>query len=206
MSTHREVERTLDVADATALPDLSDLPGVSTVDDPVTHVLEATYHDTAELDLLRHRTTLRRRTGGDDAGWHLKAPSADGERDEHHAPLGATTAAAPEELRRPVAELTRGRALGPVVELRTERTVRRLRAADGTALAEVCDDRVTATALRSGTARAWREWEVELVEGGTELLDAAVALLRGAGAVDAAVTSKLARALGDERPDTPPGG
>ncbi|GAB2927730.1 hypothetical protein GCM10027047_25610 [Rhodococcus aerolatus] len=203
MSPHREVERTLDVDRGTVLPDLAGLPGVASVDEPVTHVLEATYHDTAELDLVRQRTTLRRRTGGDDAGWHLKVPSDDGERDEHHAPLGATTDAAPEELVRRVADLTRGRALVPVVALRTERTVHRLRDAGGTALAEVCDDRVSATALRTGTDRAWREWEVELVEGGTDLLDAAVALLRGAGAREAAVTSKLARALGDELPDRP---
>ena len=37
--------------------------------------LAATYFDTADLRLAAAGLTLRRRTGGDDAGWHLKVPA-----------------------------------------------------------------------------------------------------------------------------------
>jgi inorganic triphosphatase YgiF len=43
--------------------------------------LEAEYYDTDDLRLISAGITLRRRRGGDDAGWHLKLP------------LGAGTAA-----------------------------------------------------------------------------------------------------------------
>jgi hypothetical protein len=35
---------------------------------------EADYYDTDDLRLIRGGITLRRRRGGDDAGWHLKLP------------------------------------------------------------------------------------------------------------------------------------
>ena len=37
-------------------------------------MLEAVYYDTPNLRLLAEGVTLRRRTGGEDAGWHLKLP------------------------------------------------------------------------------------------------------------------------------------
>jgi hypothetical protein len=64
-------------------PDLSELPDVVAVDPPVTHQLEATYLDTAELHLARAGITLRRRTGGEDAGWHLKIPTVGGMHEVH---------------------------------------------------------------------------------------------------------------------------
>jgi inorganic triphosphatase YgiF len=84
----REVERKYALPEGTALPPLDGLPGVTAVSDPETFTLEAIYYDTSGLGLARHRTTLRRRTGGTDAGWHLKLPAAQG-RDEIHAPLGS---------------------------------------------------------------------------------------------------------------------
>jgi CHAD domain-containing protein len=55
--------------------------------DPVE--LDAVYYDTPGLALAAHRVTLRRRTGGDDAGWHLKLPSSQADtRTEVRAPLG----------------------------------------------------------------------------------------------------------------------
>lgn len=65
-------------------------------------------------------------------------------------------------------------------------------------LAVICDDRVTAT-VESSTGphepRHWREWEVELVSGGTELLDDLTELLRSSGARASEAESKLSRVL-----------
>jgi inorganic triphosphatase YgiF len=87
---HTEIERKFDVDGSFALPDLTCLPRVAAADEPVEHRLEAAYYDTADLRLARARITLRRRTGGSDAGWHLKLPVADGIRDEIRAPLSDT--------------------------------------------------------------------------------------------------------------------
>ena len=51
-------------------------------------VLTATYFDTPSHSLSAAGATLRRRTGGEDDGWHLKLSVADGERLEVHRPLG----------------------------------------------------------------------------------------------------------------------
>src|SRR4030095_8590831 len=82
----REVERKYDVDWSTPVPDLRDVAGVAAVGEPVEHELVAVYVDTEDLALAAGRVTLRRRTGGDDDGWHLKLPASDGERDELRAP------------------------------------------------------------------------------------------------------------------------
>lgn len=48
--------------------------------------LDATYYDTVDTRLAAASITLRRRTGGSDAGWHLKFPVGPGVRDEIQAP------------------------------------------------------------------------------------------------------------------------
>ena len=106
-SGHLEVETKYDVDEGFAVPDLSGLDGVATVDAPVEHLLEAVYLDTEDLRLLRARITLRRRTGGTDAGWHLKLPAGTARR-ELHAPLGRATKKAPRALQEPVAGVLRG--------------------------------------------------------------------------------------------------
>ena len=52
-SGHLEVETKYDVDVGFVVPDLSGIPGVTTVDAPVEHLLEASYFDTADLRLLR---------------------------------------------------------------------------------------------------------------------------------------------------------
>ncbi|MGT2464242.1 CYTH domain-containing protein [Sinomonas atrocyanea] len=44
------------------------------------------YFDTADLALAAHGMTLRRRTGGTDAGWHLKIALGPGRREEVRDP------------------------------------------------------------------------------------------------------------------------
>nr|MBA2308014.1 CYTH domain-containing protein [Pseudonocardiales bacterium] len=69
-TTVRETERKYDAQEQTQLPALDDLPGVSATVGPDEQTLEAVYYDTDDLRLARSGVTLRRRSGGDDAGWH----------------------------------------------------------------------------------------------------------------------------------------
>ena len=196
-----EVEQKYDVEDATPLPPLQDLPGVSQVDQPVDHHLEANYFDTEDLRLAARQITLRRRTGGDDAGWHLKLPSAPDERHEFREPLGQEADGVPEPLLRLVRVHTRDSALVPVARLTTRRVVRRLRSKKGAVLADFNDDHVQAQTLTpKQETRHWREWEIELVDGSRDLLAAGQDLLAAAGVRPAAHRSKLARALGRHLP------
>ncbi|MBG6059549.1 CHAD domain-containing protein [Cryobacterium sp. MP_M5] len=196
-----EIERKFDVNPATPLPPLHDLPGVTHVAPPVEHHLDALYFDTADLALAGRRITLRRRAGGDDAGWHLKLPVAADERREMREPVGADPDVIPEAILRLVRVYLRGRPLMPVVRLRTLRVVHHLVGRDDAVLAEVCDDSVQAERFGSEPLnQAWREWEIELVDGSRALLDAAQERLSTVGVEPAASPSKLARALGDLAP------
>src|SRR3954467_8520661 len=71
-----EIETKYDVDDTVILPALHELAGVASVAQPVELDLEAVYFDTAGLDLAANKVTLRRRTGGEDDGWHVKLPAA----------------------------------------------------------------------------------------------------------------------------------
>jgi CHAD domain-containing protein len=199
MGAQREIEAKLEVPPGAAMPDLAGLPGVVAVDPPQEFTLDAVYWDTPDLRLARARTTLRRRAGGTDAGWHLKLPVSADERIELTAPLGAQDGDVPAELLAVVRVRVRESQLEPVVELQSRRTVYRLRDALDRVLAEVADDAVTSRAPGAGddVVDAWREWEVELVDGDRDLLAAAVLRLKAGGGAVPAWTSKLARALGD---------
>jgi CHAD domain-containing protein len=199
-SGHLEVETKYDVDGGFVVPDLTGLPGVASVDAPVEHALEAVYLDTEDLRLLRARITLRRRTGGSDAGWHLKLPEGAARR-ELHAQLGRATKNPPRSLQEPIVGVLRGARVQPVTTLRTRRTVTALRGADGEVLAEIADDTVHATvpAVPDGAAevQAWREVEVELGAGDAALAEAVGERLLAAGARPSAAASKLGRALAD---------
>ena len=204
--TQLEVERKLDVDADFVLPDLTVVDGVASADAPVEHALEAVYHDTEDLRLIRARVTLRRRSGGADEGWHLKLPAGAGARREVHEPLGRATKAAPKALRELVLGITRGAPTAPVATLRTRRSATVVRDADGRALAEIADDTVRATVPAPGPGEpaeqlTWREVEVELAGGDADLTDGD-ALLEGlcdrllaAGARPATAPSKVGRVL-----------
>jgi len=201
---HAEVETKLEIAPDATLPDLSKrrklaATGVVAAAEPATYHLDATYYDTSNLDLLRSRMTLRRRTGGPDAGWHLKLPAAAGARTEVGLSLSAgDDGNVPDEFVNLVRGAARGRTLRPVARVVNDRTVRHLLDADGRTLVEIADDHVSGTPLREGSAAPsrWREVEVEIVDGTTEQLATTVELLIAAGAEKAASASKLARTLG----------
>lgn len=187
METATETERKYDVSPGFELPDLSG------AGEPETHDLDATYYDTEDLRLARNRRTLRRRSGGTDAGWHLKTPGEGSSRTEHRLPLDGDDV--PAELRAEVRAIVRDRELRPVARLRTRRVELPLRAEDGRVLALIAQDQVTADT--DAGAQEWQEVEVELVDGDTKLLRAVERKLLKAGAAPAAGPSKLARALGD---------
>jgi len=200
-----ETERKYDAAAGFALPDLAGLGGVAAVTGPQTYRLRAIYFDTADFRLAAAKITLRRRTGGTDAGWHLKLPAGVDSRREVHAPLGRGASRVPGRLTELVAGWTGGQPLHPIARLATTRRVRRLARRDGEVLAEVADDLVVGSLPAPAAAgpgmpewreaSRWREIEIELVTGSRELLDSAGEALRRAGAAPSAAASKLSRLL-----------
>ncbi len=199
-----ERERTFALSDGQQLPDLDGLlrTGRSQV-----HRMRAVYLDTADLLLIRHRVTLRRREGGPDEGWHAKLPRPDGSRLELHAAMTQ----GPGRTRVPAGHLRAvAAALGPawptgveatllpVATLLTERTQTDLLDDGGSVVATLCDDRVVALP----EDRRWRELEVELVPAAVDdaLLDEVSERFAAQGVLPSDSPSKLGRALG-KRPD-----
>ena len=200
-----EIERKYDVGELSQIPRLEGLAGVTGVTRHDAVTLTAVYYDTDTHDLARRRIVLRRREGGSDAGWHLKTPADEG-RTEVHWPLdigGTAPGTVPAEVLEPVRAIVRDRPLTPLARISTVRTAVHLHGPDGSALAEIADDSVSASDARGGTYRKWREWEVELLAGApdtrkerTRLLDAVETTLTAAGAHPSASVAKIARAVG----------
>jgi len=205
---HHEVERKFVMAAEATMPDLGALAGVATVGEGEPNILDATYYDTATRSLTAHDVSLRRRTGGGDAGWHLKRPSAGAasaeDRQELRLPLGDGDAdgEVPGELANAVRWLTRGRPLEPIVVLHTERLERTLCAEDGATLALVADDLVTVRRPHGdGEAISWHELEVELVDADPSFLEVVTEAFVPAGVHPATWPSKVRHGLellGDE--------
>jgi hypothetical protein len=208
-----ETERKYDAEAGFALPDLAGMDGVAAVTRPQTYRLRAVYFDTGDFRLATAKITLRRRTGGTDAGWHLKLPAGVDSRREVHAPLGRGASSVPARLAELVAGPVGGQPLRPIALLATTRRLRRLAGRDAEVLAEVADDLVIGSlpapaAAGSGAAgpggpgmpewrevSRWREIEIELVTGPRALLDSAGDRLCRAGAAPSAEASKLSRLL-----------
>jgi inorganic triphosphatase YgiF len=199
---HLETEQKYDADAGFVMPDLSGLEGRTKAMGRKRYYLSATYYDTDELDLIKHRVTLRRRVGGADEGWHLKLPVRKDTRQELHAPLDeGSSGTVPARLAEQVGDITAGRPLHPIAIVDTERTVVTLAGQANEPLAEVADDLVTAARLDQPGSEplTWREIEVEALEDGADmpgLLEAAGRALRGAGARRSPSASKLGRLLG----------
>jgi len=208
LTEHLEIESKFDVGIDFVIPDLGGVADGSGVTEPEVRLLAAHYFDTADLRLIAAKVTLRRRTGGPDAGWHLKLSAGAGSRREMQAPLGDEAAGVPPQLASLVAELIGDEPLRVVAVLETQRTVRNLTGAGGETLAEVADDLVTGRLPGPGDDPGepvtWREVEVELVSGGPEILAAARDRLVAAGARPSPSPSKLARLLGTRTASSAP--
>jgi CHAD domain-containing protein len=187
-----------------AVKTMTGTAGVAAVSELPEQLLDAIYYDTADLRLIRAGITLRRRTGGEDAGWHLKLPAGADTRDEIRLPLTGADGPVPEELTALVRANTRGAALAPVVRIQTRRHVLRLLDGAGRALAEIAADHVSAEPADGSTATAWDEIEAELVTGGPALLTAIDQQLRRVGARTAATKTKPQRALAGRLPAAEP--
>lgn len=201
---YTEIERKFAVTENTVSPSFEGLSAVAEVVRTGTQHLDAVYFDTPDRDLAAHRITLRRRTGGSDAGWHLKLPAGVDTRTEVRAPLGTATDTVPEDLRDIVLAIVRDRPLSPVARISTQRSVEVLHGDDGAGLAEFCDDRVTASAV-GGEEQRWREWELELLTADMpdDLMDRLANRLADAGAEPAGHGSKLAKVLGTDTAPAP---
>jgi CHAD domain-containing protein len=200
---HVEVERKYVVDDEAVVP-LDDGPDGSHWEAATSIELEAVYFDTADLDLLRRGVTLRRRTGGEDAGWHVKVPRSAGGRTELRHPLGRATRSVPATVLEPVRAIVRDRVLLPVATVATRRTAYPL-VSGAELVATLCDDHVSAQSLLpDGGASAWREWELEVAEDVADpraVLRAVQPSLKAAGARRSREPSKVHRALGVEPGD-----
>lgn len=139
-----ETEVKYDVPAGVALSRLGDLPEVARASGPADERLEADYYDTDDLRLIRAGVTLRRRRGGDDAGWHLKLPAGGQTRREIRLPLGGSDRQVPAELAGLVRVHTRGQPLRPVAQVTTNRRRLTLLGQAGESLAEVVEDDVRA--------------------------------------------------------------
>lgn len=194
-----ERELKLLAADDLELPSLADVLTGLTDGTPVRQELDATYYDTADLALARAGATLRYRSGEAGAPWTVKLPGTVGEasltRLEVRLPGRPDTV--PTAARDLVRAYLRGQRLRPVAGLRSERTCIPLLQPDGTAAAELVDDRVTVWAggERKG---AFREIELELTGASHpgRLLKAARRRLLDAGCREEPPRPKLVRALG----------
>ncbi|MEO9139509.1 MAG: CYTH and CHAD domain-containing protein, partial [Jatrophihabitans sp.] len=153
------------------------------------------YYDTADLGLLSSRLTLRRRTGDDDTGWQFKVPAGDARTEIW---LSVEGRGVPAEFRQLTLGVRAGHPLRPVARIRTARDVHVIHGVDGSPLAELVVDDVTAARTGASTDVAqWREVEVELKDGDEALLRRTTKWLRRTGVVPSPYRSKLARALGD---------
>jgi CHAD domain-containing protein len=190
-----EREDKFDVDVGFVVPDLSDLLPDGGRVEAARYQLDNLYYDTAEGDLQRMRLTLRRRTGGPDAGWHLKLPAGSARTEIRSGSRGR---AVPKALADPLFGVRRGRDLTPIANIATTRDTLRLLGAAGELMAEIADDQVESSTLGAeSTLRSWREVEVELGPAGDErLLQAIGYRLVEWGARRSTSPSKLVHALG----------
>src|ERR1700712_3394965 len=120
VSSAMEIERKYSVPEGTPLPALDAVAGVVSAEVRPVALLEAVYLDTADRALLTAGIVLRRRTGGHDAGWHIKLRGPVG-RTELHAPIDEQAPdRVPDAFEAALGTRLGGRAGTPVAGLRTE--------------------------------------------------------------------------------------
>jgi inorganic triphosphatase YgiF len=169
--------------------------------------LDAVYHDAIDLRLLDQGITVRRRSG-DGTRWTVKFPAGES------VPTGGALArreidVASDDLEPPatvnelVAPYLGGAELGPVARLVSVRERLAVVGPDGSTLAEVDDDRVSARAMvaaddrrASGAEVSFREIELEFgADAPDDLIQAVVGRFREAGARASDGMPKVERAL-----------
>lgn len=206
----REVEHKFRVHGRFVLPRFDDIEGVGRVAHRGSVGLAATYFDTVDLRLVRDGVTLRRRTGGDDAGWHLKLPTKKaGVRDELRLPLdsGDGGTVPPLQLTGIVAVITRREPVTAVATLHTDRHTWAILGANDEPIADIVDDNVSVVAPDGTTTARLRELELEVAGASSELVGKVINRVTASGATEGRFLAKVARALGPraaEPADVPP--
>lgn len=202
-----EIERKYDVAgQRTPRLKLHKLKNF-TVGDPVEQEMSATYYDTADLALAHAKVAVRRRTGGNDDGWHVKYQAGQVRGELHYEPLKTSAQRIPAALRKVLTGLTLGEELTPVATINTHRTVYPVLGEDGQ-YAELCLDAVSARDERGRVTREWSECEVELTRDdltqkqARTVFEAVESVLYAAGAAPSSSVAKIARALGQDGGDS----
>jgi CHAD domain-containing protein len=195
--THVERELKFEAAHEAELPDVDGIIGGTSVRSETVQ-LRAVYYDTSDRHLQRNLVTLRRRSGGPDAGWHLKLP-AGADHTKVEIQTDGRSSTVPRELSELVKGIRLGQRLTATARLDTTRTRHEILDPSGELIAEVAEDDVSATPLLDGgEPSAWREVEVELGPAGD---DATLKLFRRAlkqsGFGEASYGSKYARAVGE---------
>jgi CHAD domain-containing protein len=172
-----------------------------TVEPTGTKHQHATYYDTADFRLARSGASLRYR---DDDGWTVKiAGGADVALVRSELSVDGGPGDPPAAAVDLVAALVRREPLRLAAHIDTVRHRFAVRDADGSDVAELSDDSVTARAA-DRPAREFRELEVEFVESAPKHVVRAVAsALDDAGAGEPQRLSKVARALGPRALDAP---
>jgi CHAD domain-containing protein len=187
-----EREDKWDVDERFKLPDVGGIVAGGRVEHDTVD-LTSEYYDTAEGDLRAHGIVLRRRDGGDDAGWQLKTPTTGGRTELQWPPTDAPPASLTELL----TGISLGKQVTSVARIHTVRNRYRIRLKLGELYAEVADDSVRASA--NERLLAWREIEVELGPGTRSMPKRLTDRLRSAGARPSRYPSKLSHVL----PPTP---
>lgn len=191
-----EVERKYEVADDSAMPDAAAFSAAGLRLGASERIeLEAHYFDTPDLALAARRFAVRMRRGGKDEGWHLKEKGEGGTRELHWPLSESMPQGLCDELAARVSPSTAA-SVAPIAILRTVRVITRVGDASGLDAVELADDRVDATNRLTGSNQIWREWEAELLPGGSEAhLDLIEPLLVTAGAKRVEGTSKIQRTM-----------
>jgi CHAD domain-containing protein len=151
--TSRPDEQSLryDVDDSfalSAIPELTaaaDAQSLTEIAAPERLSVTATYFDTEDDRLLDAGIEVRRETGSDTPGWHLRV-GLGGPVHELRAGLGRSEGTVPIQFRRLTWIHTRGSGLQPIATVTTDREVRRF-GVDGQVLAEVTLDRLVLNRL-----------------------------------------------------------
>ncbi|WP_426574510.1 CHAD domain-containing protein [Aquihabitans sp. McL0605] len=187
------------------LADLSALVGADVRALPPADLV-ATYFDTHDLVLARSGITIRHRTGEGAPTWTVKLPAGEhaGALVRREIDIEGDRARRPRELAATVMAHLRGRRLGPVAEVRSQRDRALIEDGAGQALVEVVHDHVTAVRGRR-LLGSWEEVEVEAMDapGALDAQRRVVRALRKAGSAKAPAVPKLVRALGDEAAAAP---
>ncbi|WP_432487505.1 CYTH and CHAD domain-containing protein [Kineococcus sp. SYSU DK018] len=197
--------RTYLAPSADEAPGGGELPGVADVSAPREVRSEETHYDTADLALAASGASVRRQTGDAPRGWVLELPGRGPRTHEVRHALGRAVRTAPAALQRLTWAAARGRTLGPVLALTADATQRDLLDAEGAVVARLTTRRVQARALvpEDSLAQEWAEWQVEVVDGRRDLLDAVTAAWERSGAEESDRTEQL-RAVLDGPEETDP--